>query len=150
MPNLHLQPGIVFHRTITVEEAFTGLALSRSIVGLADMPPVLSTAFMVGLIECTCIEGLRPYLLEEEHTVGTLIDVSHIASTPIGMQVTAEVRLVAVVGRKLRFLVTCRTDHEIVGKGNHERTLIRPVSFMRRAESKRVATTGGTRTSTLC
>jgi hypothetical protein len=81
---------------------------------------------------------------------GTLIDVSHIAATPIGMRVTAEVRLVAVVGRKLRFLVACRDEREIVGKGNHERTLIRPNSFMRRAESKRVATTGRTRTSTLC
>lgn len=139
MPKLDLQPGVVFHRTIIVEEGFTGLALSQSLVGLADMPPVLSTAFMVGLIECACNEGLRPFLLEGEHTVGTLIDVSHIASTPIGMRVTAEVRLVAVVGRKLRFLVTCRDEHEIVGKGNHERTLIRPASFMRRAESKRVA-----------
>lgn len=137
MPHLDLQPGMVFRQTVVVEEGFTGLALSRSIVGLADMPPVLSTAFMVGLIECACIEGLRPFLMEGEHTVGTLIDVSHIASTPIGMRVTAEARLVAVVGRKLRFLVTCRDEHEIVGKGNHERTLIRPASFMRRAEGKR-------------
>jgi fluoroacetyl-CoA thioesterase len=59
MPSLDLQPGVAFHRTIVVEKSFTGLALSRSIVGLADMPPVLSTAFMVGLVECTCIEGLR-------------------------------------------------------------------------------------------
>lgn len=139
MPKLDLQPGVAFRRTIVVEESFTGLALSRSIVGLADMPPVLSTAFIVGMIECTCIEGLRPYLLEGEHTVGTLIDVSHIAATPIGMRVTAEARLVAVVGRKLRFLVACRDEREIVGKGNHERTLIRPISFMRRAESKRAA-----------
>lgn len=138
MPNLDLQPGVVFHRTIVVEESFTGLALARSI-GLADMPPVLSTAFMVGLIECTCIDGLRPYLLEGENTVGTLIDVSHISSTPVGMRITAEARLVAVVGRKLRFLVACHDEHEIVGKGNHERTLIRPASFMRRAEGKRMA-----------
>ena len=140
MPNLDLQPGVVFRRTLTVEEAFTGLALSQAIVGLADMPPVLSTAFMVGLIECTCIDGLRPYLSDGEHTVGTLIDVSHMAATPVGMQVTVEVRLVAVVGRKFRFLVTCYDEHETVGKGNHERTLIRPASFMRRAEGKRAAT----------
>lgn len=139
MPNLDLQPGIAFHHTIVVEEAFTGLALSQTIVGLADMPPVLSTAFMVGLIECTCIEGLRPYLFDGEHTVGTLIDVSHMAATPVGMRVTAEARLVAVVGRKLRFLVTCHDEREIIGKGNHERTLIRPASFMRRAEGKRMA-----------
>jgi fluoroacetyl-CoA thioesterase len=139
MPKLDLQPGIAFRRTIVVEENFTGQALSQTIVGLADMPPVLSTAFMVGLIECTCIGGLRPYLLEGEHTVGTLIDVSHMAATPIGMRVTAEARLVAVVGRKLRFLVTCHDEHEVVGKGNHERTLIRPAGFVRRAESKRTA-----------
>ncbi len=139
MPNLDLQPGIVFHRTVVVDEGFTGLALSQTIVGLADMPPVLSTAFMVGLIECTCIDGLRPYLLDGEHTVGTLIDVSHMAATPVGMRVTAEVRLVAVVGRKLRFLVGCHDEREVIGKGNHERTLIRPAGFMHRAESKRAA-----------
>ncbi len=139
MPNLDLQPGVVFRRTLIVEEAFTGSALSQTIVGLADMPPVLSTAFMVGLIECTCIDGLRPYLLDGEHTVGTLIDVSHMAATPVGMRVTAEARLVALVGRKLRFLVACHYEREIIGKGNHERTLIRPSSFMRRAEGKRVA-----------
>lgn len=126
MPNLDLQPGAVFYRTMVVEEGFRGLALSRSILGLADVPPVLSTAFVVGLIECTCIDGLRPYLLDDEHTVGTLIDVSHVSSTPIGMRVTAEARLVAVVGRKLRFLVTCRDECEIIAKGNHERTVIRP------------------------
>ena len=88
------------------------------------MPPVFATAFMVGLVEWTCVEGLRPYLRRGEHTVGTLIDLSHVAATPVGVTVSAQVRLLAVVGRKLRFLVSCHDEHELVGKGYHERTLI--------------------------
>jgi fluoroacetyl-CoA thioesterase len=75
-------------------------------------------------------------LLAGEDTVGTLIDVSHVAATPLGMRVTAEARLQAAVGRKLRFLVTCHDDREVVAKGTHERTLIDVARFMRRAELK--------------
>jgi fluoroacetyl-CoA thioesterase len=136
MPNSELQPGLTFCRSIIVDESIIGPSLSRTFAGLA-MPPVFATAFMVGLVEWACVEGLRPYLLEGEHTVGTLVDVSHIAATPIGMRVTAEARLVGVVGRKLRFVVSCHDGCETVGKGSHERTLIRLASFLRRAESKR-------------
>lgn len=137
MPNSELQPGLTFCRSIVVNESIVGPSLSRTFVGLA-MPPVFATAFMVGLVEWACVEGLRPYLLEGEDTVGTLVDVTHVAATPIGMQVTAEARLLAVVGRKLRFAVRCHDEHELVGKGSHERTLIRTARFVRRAESKRV------------
>lgn len=137
MPHSDLQPGLMFCRSIVVDEGLTGLALSRSFAGLGDMPSVFSTAFMVGLVEWTCVEGLRPYLRSGERTVGTLIDLSHVAATPIGVTVSAEVRLLAVIGRKLRFLVSCHDEHELVGKGNHERTLVHSANFTRRARMKR-------------
>jgi fluoroacetyl-CoA thioesterase len=136
MPHSDLQPGLMFSRSIVVDEGLTGLALSRTFEGLGDMPSVFSTAFMVGLVEWTCVEGLRPYLRRDEYSVGTLIDLSHVAATPIGVTVSAEVRLLAVVGRKLRFLFTCHDEHELVGKGNHERTLIQSTNFARRAKMK--------------
>jgi fluoroacetyl-CoA thioesterase len=136
MPHPDLQPGLTFCRSIVVDERLTGFALSRKFVGLGDMPPVLATPFLVGLVEWTCVEGLRPYLREGEHSVGTLIDVNHIAATPVGVTVSAEVRLLAVIGRKLRFLVSCHNEYELVGKGNHERTLIHSATFTRRARMK--------------
>lgn len=77
--------------------------------------------------------GQKPPLTDSSHVSAREAGLIPIASTPIGMRVTAEARLVAVVGQKLSFLVTCRDKREIIGKGNHERTLIRPASFMRRA-----------------
>src|ERR1051326_7908354 len=137
MPSPHLQPGLIFRQSLIVDESLTVPRVANCFVGFADMPPVFATAFMVGFVEWTCIEALRPYLLEGEHTVGTLIDVSHIAATPIGLNVTAEVRLLAVVGRQLRFRVTCHDEHELIGKGCHERAVIHPASFTWRAEQKR-------------
>jgi fluoroacetyl-CoA thioesterase len=137
MPNSELQPGLTFRRSIMVDESLTVPFVSHAFVGFADMPPVFATAFLVGLVEWTCVEGLRAYLLEGEHTVGTFIDVSHIAAPPVGMRVTAEARLLAVVGRKLRFRVSCHDEHELVAEGTHERTLIQTARFMSRAEAKR-------------
>lgn len=67
------------------------------------MPAVFATAFMVGFVEWTCIEALRPYLAGHQRTVGTHVDMNHKAATSIGMQVTAEVELLAVEGRRRRF-----------------------------------------------
>jgi fluoroacetyl-CoA thioesterase len=106
------------------------------LTGVSDMPPVLATAFMVVLVESTCIKALRPYLLEGEDTVGTLIDVSHIAATPIGLSVTVEVRLLAVVGRKLRFRITCHDEYEAIGEGCHERVVVDAASFAAKAAQK--------------
>jgi len=137
MPCSALQPGLVFRQSIVIDDGLTVPSLSSNFVGFADMPSVFATAFMVGFMESTCVDGLRPYLLEGEHTVGTLIDVSHIAPTPVGMRVTAEVRLLAVVGRKLRFRIVCHDERELIGEGSHERTVIRTASFTSKAELKR-------------
>ena len=64
---------------------------------------MFATAFLVGFVEWTCIEALRPYLEPGQKTVGVHVDLSHSAATPVGMTVTAEVELIAVEGRKLRF-----------------------------------------------
>jgi len=91
------------------------------------MPPAFATAFMVGFIEWACIEAIRPFLLEGEHSVGTHENVSRIAATPAGLVATAEVRLVAVEGRKLVFAVACRD----------ERAAIRTASCNGRVAAKR-------------
>jgi fluoroacetyl-CoA thioesterase len=137
--------GLSFTQSILVDESLTVPYVARSFVGFADMPPVFATAFMVGFVEWTCIEALRPYLLEGEHTVGTHIDISHIAATPVGMRVTAEVRLLSVDGRKLRFGVKCFDEREPIGEGTHDRAVIHAASFIGKLDSKRAAAGGSTR-----
>jgi fluoroacetyl-CoA thioesterase len=116
-------------RSLTVPEVSTSF-------DFADMPPVFATAYMVGFIEWTCIEALRPYLEPHERTVGTHVDVSHVAATPVGMTATAEVELVAVEGRKLRFKVKCSDEGGPIGEGFHERAVIDQAKFMQRLSQK--------------
>jgi fluoroacetyl-CoA thioesterase len=139
MQRPELRPGVRFSHSMQVDESLTVPAVSRRFTGFADMPPVFATAFMVGFMEWTCIEALRPYLAPGEHTVGTHVDMSHVAATPAGLAVTAEVELVAVEGRKLRFRVSLRDEREPIGEGFHERAIIRTESFLRRVEAKRTA-----------
>jgi fluoroacetyl-CoA thioesterase len=138
MPRPDLQAGLTFSQSIDVDESLTVPSVSPRFGGFAEMPPVFATAFMVGFGESTCIEALRPYLLEGEHTVGTHIDMSHVAATPIGLHVKADVELVAVEGRKLRFRVRCFDALELIGEGTHERAVIRTASFLGRVEAKRL------------
>jgi fluoroacetyl-CoA thioesterase len=121
-----------------VDERLTVPFVSAAFTGFADMPPVFATAFMVAFIEWTCMEALRGHLGLDEGTVGTYVDVSHVAATPIGMTVTAEVELVAVDRRKLRFKVSCRDAAGLIGEGYHERTVIHHDKFMARAQAKAV------------
>jgi fluoroacetyl-CoA thioesterase len=127
----------LFSQSIRVDESLTVPSVSARFPGFSDMPPVFATAFMVGFVEWTCIEALRPHLSEGEQTVGTRIDMSHVAATPVGLQVRAEVELMAVEGRKLQFRVRCFDDRELIGEGTHERAIIRPASFATRLEAKR-------------
>jgi fluoroacetyl-CoA thioesterase len=138
MPRKDLQPGLTFSQSIVVDKSLTVPSVSPRFTGFADMPPVFATAFMVGFVEWTCIEALRPYLLDGEHTVGTSIRMSHVAATPIGLSVRAEVELLAVDGRKLAFRARCFDDRELIGEGAHERAIIRAASFLDKVEAKRL------------
>lgn len=131
-----LRPGLRHAQAITVSDALTVPAMSAAFAGFADMPPVFATAFMIGFVEWTCIEALRPYLSAHQRTVGTYLDLSHIAATPIGMEVTAEVELVAVEGRRLRFRVECHDTVEVIGRGFHERAIIDGDKFVERVRQK--------------
>jgi fluoroacetyl-CoA thioesterase len=130
-----LKPGLRHVQTLPVDQSLTVPAVSKAFA-FEDMPPVFATAFMVGFIEWACIEALRPYLDADERTVGTHVDVSHTAATPVGLTVTAEVELIAAEGRKLRFKVACRDDAGPIGEGFHERAVIDLARFMARVAAK--------------
>jgi fluoroacetyl-CoA thioesterase len=137
MPNPELKSGIKIQQNIVVTEKLVVSAMSDFYAGFVDMPRVFATAFLVGFVEWTCVEALRQYLNEDERTVGTYVDLSHCAATPIGLTVTAEVELVAVEGRKLRFKIICRDEREIISEGFHERFIINFDKFVERVEKKR-------------
>ena len=82
--------------------------------------------------------ALAPYLGPDQRTVGTRVEMTHIAATPIGMKVTAEVELVEIKDRTLRFKVACRDERDAIGEGFHERTIIDHSRFMARLARKQV------------
>lgn len=122
--------------SLRVDDRLTVPAVAAAFTGFADMPPVFATAFMVGFIEWACIEALRPHLDATQKTVGTQVNVSHVAATPMGMTVRAQVELIAVEGRKLRFKVQCFDDSGLIGEGFHERAVIETDKFMARLRAK--------------
>src|SRR6266436_367057 len=116
-----LKPGLRHSATIRVSEQLAVPASGRLLGASAEMPPVFATAQMIAFVEWTCVAALAPYLAPHQRTVGTRVEMSHSAATPIGMQVTAEIELVEIDGRRLRFKVSCRDGTEPIGDGVHER-----------------------------
>lgn len=131
-----LQAGLRHSETLLVEDKHLVPALEGPLSGVADMPPVFATAMMIGFIEQACIEGLRPFLADSQFTVGTHVDVSHLAATPAGMTVKATVELMEVDGRSLLFAVRCEDDAGLIGEGKHRRAIIDYDRFMARLKTK--------------
>src|SRR5947199_1830742 len=127
-----LKPGLRYGATLTVGEALAVPASGRLLGETADMPPVFATANLIAFVEWTCVAALAPYLSSDQRSVGTRVDMSHTAATPIGMKGTAEVELVVIHGRRLRFKANCRDQIEPIGEGFHERTIIDYARFMPR------------------
>lgn len=102
-----------------------------------QMPEVLATGFMVGLMEWACIEALRPHLdWPREQSLGTKVNFSHLAATPAGLTVTIDVRLDHVDGRKLTFSLSAHDGVDKISEGTHERVVIDAAKFSAKIAEK--------------
>jgi len=129
-------PGIAHTLSLHVNDRLLVTAFAPDFSGFAGLPPVFATAFMVGFMEWACIEALKPYLDDGQNSVGTHVYLSHVAPTPMGMKITANVELVEVKGRTLCFRVDCYDECDLVGSGFHERTVIDTERFMAKVRRK--------------
>ena len=101
------------------------------------MPDVFATGFMVGFIEWACIKAIKPHLdWPDEQSVGTYIEVNHVAATPPGMEVAAKVELIEVNGRRLIFQVQVNDEVDLISSGRHERFIIDKQKFLERLKDK--------------
>jgi fluoroacetyl-CoA thioesterase len=132
-----LKPGLRHSARVRVTEQLAVPASGRLLGATAEMPPVFATVNMIAFVEWTCVAALAPHLAPHQRTVGTRVEIGHSAATPIGMQVTAEIELVEIDGRRLRFKVTCRDAAEPIGDGFHERMIVDHDRFMARLARKR-------------
>jgi len=125
-----LKPGIESEFTFHIPGTKTVPALYPESAEFQEMPEVFATGFLVGFLEWACIQAVNPHLdWPREQTVGTHIDVSHVAATPAGFDITAKVKLIEVDGRRLLFQVEAHDSVELISKGKHERFIINKDKF---------------------
>ena len=135
-----LQPGIEHKFVFNVSESKLVPALYPESDEFLAMPQVFATGYMVGLIEWTCIQALNPHLdWPREQSVGIHIDVSHIAATPPGLNVTVTAKLVEMEGKRMVFEVEAHDGIDRISRGRHERFIISKEKFDRKMEEKTAA-----------
>lgn len=100
---------------------------------------VFATPSMIALIEETAWRSVAPHLESGMATVGTLLNVAHVAPTPVGMTVKCETELTEVDGRRLVFSVTVSDECGEIGRGTHERFIINEEKFQKKADTKKEA-----------
>jgi predicted thioesterase len=113
-----LRVGLSFEQTITVDESHA----ARHLAG--EGIRVLSTPEMVRLMEECALHGVLPYLQPDQNTVGTRVEMRHLAPTPMGMRVTARCTLVEIDRRRLVFRAEVFDELEKVGEGMNERFIV--------------------------
>ena len=125
-----LQPGITHTVTTTVTQDKTASAVGSG--GL----DVFGTPAMIGLMEMCCLQAVQPLLNEGQGTVGTALNVRHLAATPLGLQVRCECELQQVEGKRLLFAVRAYDPAGLIGEGTHERFIVDNERFMQRTLQK--------------
>ena len=132
-----LRPGLRHEFAYRVPVHKTVPALYPEAPEFQEMPEVFATGFLVGLVEWTCIQLLRPHLDgPREQSVGSRVDLSHDAPTPPGSTVTVAVTLREVDGRRLVFDVEARDEAAVVCRGRHERFVIDAERFAQRLAAR--------------
>ena len=125
-----LKAGLLGQAETTVNESNTAAAIGSGAL------PVFSTPHMIALMENAALMSVRPYLEEGMDTVGTKLDVAHVAATPVGMTVRAEAELIEIDRRRLVFSVKAWDEVELVGEGTHERFIVDMEKFTNKCNSK--------------
>ncbi|WP_297235066.1 thioesterase family protein [uncultured Flavonifractor sp.] len=103
----------------------------------SGLVPVFATPAMIALMENAAVNAVQSALEEGQGTVGTLLNVTHDAATPVGMKVWAEAEITAVEGRKLTYTVTAFDEAGPIGKGEHQRFIIQADRFLAKAQAKK-------------
>ncbi|MCB1437878.1 MAG: thioesterase family protein [Rhodobiaceae bacterium] len=137
-----LKPGLAHRFAYKVPREKTVPALYPEASEFVEMPEVFATGFMVGLMEWTCIQLLKPHLDAGEGSLGTHIDVSHLAATPPGHTVNVDAKVSTVEGRRVWFEISAHDGDDLIGEGRHERAVVGWDKFNAKVADKARARSG--------
>ena len=126
-----IEKGILGHREQMVTPDLTADRIGSGLV------QVFATPMLVALMEQTCNESVTPLLEAGQGTVGTHINISHSAATPVGMKVWCDSELVEVERRRLVFTVKAFDECGPIGEGRHERFIIDSAKFQAKIDAKK-------------
>ena len=127
-----IEPGLTGEMTLIVQESDTA-----RFSGGDSLPPVFSTPRVIGTLERTAHNTIMPYLAEGQGSVGVVVNIRHLAATPIGFNIRTRAEVLEVEGRRVKFKVEAWDDFEKIAEGEHERFIIDLEKFIRRVEKKR-------------
>ena len=101
---------------------------------------VLGTPWLILHMEITARNAVKPYLLDGQDTVGTQVNVAHLAATPLGMQARFYAEVLSVDERRVLFKVEAYDEKEKIGEGTHERFIVDVARFATRVQAKKAET----------
>ena len=130
MPGEKIVAGLRGSATLVVGDEHTAPSIGSGKVR------VLATPVMINLIEAAALAAVEHLLPAGYQSLGTRLDVRHIAATPVGMRVTASAEVLAVEGRTVNFRVEARDERELIGDGTHERVVVNVAKFDQRVQRK--------------
>lgn len=134
----NLQAGLSFTWTYQVPERATVPQLYNDTWFCREMPSILATGYMVGLMELACMDAIMPYLdWPHEQTLGTKVCFTHLAASLPGMLLTITGKLLSIEGRLLDFEVSAWDGIDKVSEGRHERMVVQSQRFQSKLEQKK-------------
>jgi len=125
-----LKPGLEGHAEIVVGDEHTAPRIGSGRVR------VLATQVMINLMEAAALDAVENLIPAGHQSLGTRLDVRHIAATPVGMRVRATAKLLAVDGRTLEFRVEAHDEKDLIGDGGHTRLVVNVARFDQRVQAK--------------
>lgn len=127
---MDIRPGASGSAELVVAEEHTAPSIGSGKVR------VLATPVMINLIEAAALVAVEHLLQRGYQSLGTHLDVHHIAATPVGMKVVATARVIRVEGRTVAFAVEARDEKDLIGHGTHERVVVNVAKFDDRVQRK--------------
>ncbi len=125
-----LRPGLTGRAELIVGEQHTAPRVGSGLVH------VLATPVMINLFEAAALDAVARYLPAGYQSLGTVLNVRHIAATPVGMKVSAVARILKMEGRTVFLAVEARDEKELIGDGEHQRVVVNVEKFSLRVQAK--------------
>jgi len=127
---MDLRPGLSHTLEVVVDRKDTAAHVGSGVV------QVLATPVVINLFESAALRAIEHLLPAGYQSLGTRLDVRHIAATPVGMKVSASARVTRVEGRTVYFALEAHDERELIADGAHERVIVNVAKFDARVQKK--------------